>query len=71
MKDSASDATRMGPGQRTTMVPTRRQARIRMARLGSSRLNRLPTVTIAGPRVSATAIPASVPTPQGTPMLWK
>ena len=61
----------MGPGQRTTIVPMRRHARIRMARLGSSSPKRLPRVIIAGPSVSATATPARMPTAHGMPMLWK
>ena len=65
------DASRIGSGQRTTEVPMRRQKRIRMARLGSSRPNRLAMVIIAGPRVSATATAVSMPTAHGTPRLWK
>ena len=57
----------MGSGQRTTMVPTRRQPRTLISRLGSNRPNRLPTVRTAGPSVIATATAASIPTAQGMP----
>ncbi|PQM44605.1 hypothetical protein C1Y40_05237 [Mycobacterium talmoniae] len=67
----AIDAARTGPGHRTIVVPIRRQARIRIARLGSTSPNRLPTATTAGPSVSATATATSIPTAQGTPSDWK
>ncbi len=60
------------PGQRTTTAATRRQLRMRMARLGSSTLpNRLATVTMAGPRVSAARTTTTMPNAIGIPRVWK
>ena len=67
ISDSAIVAARMGPGQRTTAVPTFRQPRMRMVRLGSSRPNRVATVITAGPRVSAANTTTIMPTASGIP----
>src|ERR1700739_3129154 len=37
---------------------------------GSNRPKRLPTVSTAGPRVSAAKTATSIPTPKGTPRAW-
>ncbi len=52
------------------MAASRRQYRIRMARLGSSSPNRLATVMMAGPRVSATSTATTIPAASGTPSVW-
>nr|CRL53522.1 hypothetical protein CPGR_00801 [Mycolicibacterium fortuitum subsp. fortuitum DSM 46621 = ATCC 6841 = JCM 6387] len=65
-------AIRIGPGQRTTAAPILRQPRVRMARLGSSVLpNRVATVMIAEPRVSATSTTMTMPMASGMPSDWK
>ena len=64
-------AIRMGPGQRTMAVPTRRQPRTENLRFGSNRPNRLPAVSTAGTRVSATATATSTPTEQGMARVLK
>jgi hypothetical protein len=71
MSAIATDTARIGPGQRTIAVPTRRHPRVRIFRLGSNRPKRLPTVDTAGPRVSAAMTATSIPTAQGTPSVWK
>ena len=65
------ETTRMGPGQRTIAVPTRRQPRALTARLGSNRPNRLATQSTAGPIVSAAASVTSTPRAAGIPRVWK
>src|ERR1700719_303074 len=71
MRPSASDAARIGPGQRTTAVPTRRHPRVFIFRLGSSSPNRLAEVIRAGAMVSAAATATSIPIARGTPSVWK
>ncbi len=62
----------MAPGHRTTAAPILRQPRTRIGRLGSSILpNRLATVMIAGPSVSAANTPTTMPIASGTPSVWK
>ena len=72
MSESAIVPTRMGPGHRTTAAPILRHPRTLIARLGSSTLpNRLATVMIAGPSVSAARTPTVMPIASGTPSDWK
>ncbi|GFG66397.1 hypothetical protein MKUB_38870 [Mycobacterium kubicae] len=71
MRAIATDTARIGPGQRTIAVPTRRHPRVRILRLGSNSLKKLPTVRTAGPKVSAAATATSIPTAQGIPIVWK
>ena len=68
---TAHVAAKIGAGQRTTAVPTRRQPRTLCSRLGSNRPNPLPTAMTAGIRVSATATATSMPIAQGAPTVWK
>ncbi|CAM4476063.1 hypothetical protein MYBA111488_24750 [Mycobacterium basiliense] len=60
-------ATRTGPGQRTTMVPMRRQRRVVVLRLGSKIVHRLLMAMTAGARVSEAATTTSSPIEQGAP----
>ncbi len=61
----------MGPGQRTTAVPIRRQPAVFILRFGSKTPKRLPMVRIAGAMVNAATTATSMPTARGTPRLWK
>lgn len=67
----AAVTTMIGLGQRTTAVPTLRQPRTSIARLGSNRPNREPTARIAGARVSAANTMTTIAIAQGNPMVWK
>ncbi len=58
-------ATKIGPGQRTTEVPTLRHSVDWRVCLVSSSLNFAATVTTAGPRVSATTTTTSIPIETG------
>ena len=58
-------AARIGAGQRTVAVPTRRHPRVFIARFGSSRPNRLATARMAGASVSAAATTMIKPTAEG------
>src|ERR1700739_4403668 len=64
-------ATRIGAGQRTTAVATRRHTRPRAARLDSKRPKRLPTKRTAGPSVTAAATKTSIPIATGAPIVVK
>ena len=64
-------ATRIGTGQRTTLAPIRRYTCALAACRGSNIPNRLPTVKIAGPRVSAAAMVNSMVSATAGPMVWK
>ena len=68
---SATDAARIGPGQRTTAVPTRRQVRVSVFRFGSNRPKRLQIVSKAGAIVSAATTATSMPIANGMPNDWK
>ena len=60
---------RIGAGQRTTAVPTRRHSRPGRAPLDSKRPNRLLTTRTAGPKLSAAATTTSMPIATGTPIV--
>ena len=64
-------AARIGAGQRTTAVPTRRHSRPWAARLDSNKPKRLPRKSTAGPSVIAAATKTSIPMATGTPIVWK
>ena len=61
----------IGPGQRTTETPARRQNPPGFAFLGSSNPKLLTTTSMAGPRVSAAETTTIMPTETGIPMVWK
>ena len=66
----AALTARIGAGQRTTAVPTRRHSRpLLAARLDSKRWKRLPTKTTAGPSVSPANTTTSIPIATGAPMV--
>ncbi len=64
-------ATKMGAGQRTTAVPTRRQNRLCGGRLDSYSPTRLPRNSTAGPSVTAIATTTIMPIATGAPMVLK
>ncbi|CFE40578.1 Uncharacterised protein [Mycobacterium tuberculosis] len=64
-------AASTGPGQRTIAVPTRRHRRVFIRRLGSNSLKKLPTVSTAGPSVSAAKTATSMPIAMGAPSVSK
>ena len=65
------EATRIGPGHRTTAVPIRRQPRVFIVRLGSNRPKWLPMVSSAGAMVNAATTATIMPIASGRPRLWK
>ena len=65
---SAVEAARIGAGQRTTAVPTRRHRWVFIFRLGSKIFrNRLPIAMTAGPNVNAANTTTSMPIASGKP----
>jgi hypothetical protein len=60
---------KIGAGQRTTAVPTRRHSRPLTARFFSKRPTLLPTKITAGPSVSPAKTTTSIPIATGAPMV--
>ena len=66
---SAPAVARIGPGQRATAAPTRRQRRAVLDGLGSSNPRRTARLISAGVSVSAATIVTRIPMAQGIPAL--
>ena len=69
-RTTAALTARIGTGQRTTAVPTRRHRRpLLAATLDSKRPNLLPKKTMAGPSVTPASTTTSMPIATGAPMV--